>query len=88
MARMQHLEEKCVRLLREIDVNQASVPDMPSRCRPIPLSNAMASMQRKKFRFHRVRSSPNSRCFKKKATARRLIVADLELNKLILKVEP
>lgn len=85
MARKRHSDEDILKLLREIEVRLASGSDVSASCRAAGISDATYYTWRKKF-GGMVRSQLSEmKALEKENQRLKKIVADLELDKLILK---
>ena len=85
MARKQYSDEDCLKILRQVEVELAAGADVATACRSAGISDATFYTWRKKFG-----SMGRSQLSELKALAKenhrlKKIVADLELDKLILK---
>jgi putative transposase len=85
MARKRYSDEDILKLPREIELRLASGSDVPAACRAAGVSDATYYNWRKKFGG--VGKSPLSelKALEKENQRLKKIVADLELDKLILK---
>ena len=84
MARKRHSDEDCLRLLREIEVHLAGGSDVGTACRTAGISDATYYAWRKKF-GGMGRQLAELKTLQREAQRLNKIVADLELEKLILK---
>ncbi|MEL7104782.1 MAG: transposase [Pseudomonadota bacterium] len=85
MARKRHSDEDVLKLLREIEVKLAGGSDVASACRSVGISDATYYNWRKRFGgMGRSQLSVMKSLEKENARLKR-IVAELELDKLILK---
>ena len=85
MARKRYSDEDCLKLLREIELHLSSGMDVPTACRTAGISDATYYSWRRRFG-----SMSRSDLAEKKALAKenqrlKKIIAELELDKLILK---
>ena len=85
MARKRHSDEDVLKLLREIEVNLASGSDVPSACRSVGISDATYYNWRKRFGGMGKSQLSELRSLEKENARLKKIVAELELDKLILK---
>ena len=85
MARKRYSDEDVLRLLREIEVSLADGLDVVSACRKAGLSDATYYNWRKKFGGVGRTQLAAKKVLEKENARLKRIVADLELNKLILK---
>ena len=85
MARKRHSDEDILRILREIEVHLSSGRDVPSVCRSAGLSDATYYKWRKKFGGMGKSQLSEMKSLEKENQRLKKIVADLELDKLILK---
>lgn len=85
MARKRYSDEDVLRLLREIEVNLASGQDVPSACRAVGISDATYCTWRKKFGAMGRSQLSELKALGKENARLKKIVAELELDKLILK---
>jgi putative transposase len=85
MARKRHSDEDILKLLREVEVHLASGSDVPTACRTSGISEATYFNWRKRFgglaRSHLI----ELKALEKENQRLKKIVAELELDKLILK---
>ena len=84
MARKRHSDEDCLRLLREIEVHLAGGSDVGTACRTAGTSDATYYAWRKKF-GGMGRPLAEAETLQRENQRLKEIVADLELDKLILK---
>jgi transposase-like protein len=85
MARKRHSDEDCLKLLREIEVQLASGSDVATACRAVGISDATYYAWRKKFGSMGRSQLVELKALEKENQRLKKIVADLELDKLILK---
>ena len=85
MARKRHSDEDVLKLLREIEVKLASGSDVPSACRSVGISDATSYNWRKRFGGMGKSQLSELRSLEKENARLKKIVAELELDKLILK---
>jgi len=85
MARKRHSDEEVLRLLREIEVNLHGGMDVVSACRKAGVSDKTYYVWRKKFGGMGRSQLAEKKALEKENARLKRIVADLELDKLILK---
>ena len=85
MARKRHSDEDCLKLLREIELQLAAGSDVPSACRAAGISDATYYNWRKKFGGMGRSQLAEKKALEKENHRLKKIIADLELDKLILK---
>lgn len=85
MARKRYSDEEVLKLLREIEVHLASGSDVVSACRSVGLSDATYYNWRKRFGGMGKSQLSELRALEKENSRLKKIVAELELDKLILK---
>ncbi|MEM9371424.1 MAG: transposase [Pseudomonadota bacterium] len=85
MARKRHTDEDALRLLREIEVHLSSGLDVAEACRKAGISDATYYTWRKKFGGMGRSQLSQMRALEKENQRLKRIVAELELDKLILK---
>ena len=85
MARKRHSDEDILKLLREIEVKLANGSDVQSACRGVGISDATYYNWRKRFGGMGRSQLSEMRSLEKENTRLKKIVAELELDKLILK---
>lgn len=85
MARKRHSDEDILKLLREIEVHLASGSDVASACRTAGISDATYYNWRKKFGGIGRSQLSELKTLAKENQRLKKIVADLELDKMILK---
>ncbi len=85
MARKRHSDEDILRLLREIELSLASGSDVATACRAAGVSDATYYTWRKRFGGMGRSEMANLKALRKENDRLKKIVAELELDKLILK---
>jgi transposase-like protein len=85
MARKRYSDEDILKLLREIEVCLASGSDVATACRAAGISDATYYTWRKKFGGMARPQLSEMKALEKENQRLKKIVADLELDKLILK---
>jgi transposase-like protein len=85
MARKRHSDEDILKLLREIEVRLASGSDVSTACRSAGISDVTYYTWRKKFGGMARSQLSEMKALEKENQRLKKIVADLELDKLILK---
>jgi transposase-like protein len=85
MARKRHSDEEALRLLREIEVHLSAGYDVPAACRQAGISEATYYTWRRKFGGMGRPQLAEMRALEKENRRLKKIVAELELDKLILK---
>ena len=85
MARKRYSDEDILKLLREIELNLASGNDVPSACRAVGISDATYYNWRKRFGGMGRSQLSELKSLEKENGRLKKIVAELELDKLILK---
>jgi putative transposase len=85
MARKRYSDEDILKLLREIEVRLASGSDVATACRAAGISDATYYTWRKKFGGMARSQLSEMKALEKENQRLKKIVADLELDKLILK---
>ncbi len=85
MARKRHSDEDILKLLREIEVRLASGSDVSTACRSAGIGDATYYMWRKKFGGMARSQLSEMKALEKENQRLKKIVADLELDKLILR---
>ena len=85
MARKRYLDEGILKLLREIELNLAAGSDVATACRSVGISDATYYNWRKRFGGMGKSQLPELKALEKENSRLKKIVADLELDKLILK---
>ena len=85
MARKRHSDEDVLKLLREIELALASGNDVATACRSVGISDATYYNWRKRFGGMARSQLSEMKALEKENTRLKKIVAELELDKLILK---
>jgi putative transposase len=85
MARKRYSDEDCLRLLREIELQVAAGSDVPTACRSAGISDATYYNWRKKFGGMGRSQLAELKALQKENSRLKKVVAELELDKLILK---
>jgi putative transposase len=85
MARKRYSDEDCLRLLREIELQLAAGSDVATACRSAGISDATYYNWRRKFGGMGRSQLAELKALEKENSRLKKIVADLELDKLILK---
>ena len=85
MARKRHSDEDILKLLREIELNLAAGNDVVSACRSVGISDATYYNWRKRFGGMGRSQLSELKSLEKENGRLKKIVAELELDKLILK---
>ena len=85
MARKRYSDEDILRLLREIELSLASGSDVATACRTAGVSDATYYTWRKRFGGMGRSEMANLKALQKENDRLKKIVAELELDKLILK---
>ena len=85
MARKRYSDEDILKLLREIELNLASGSDVPTACRAVGISDATYYNWRKRFGGMGKSQLSELKALEKENNRLKKIVAELELDKLILK---
>ena len=85
MTRKRYSDEDVLKLLREIEVHLASGSDVASACRSVGVSDATYYNWRKRFGGMGKSQLSELRALEKENSRLKRIVAELELDKLILK---
>ena len=85
MARKRHSDEDILKLLREIELNLASGSDVATACRAVGISDPTYYNWRKRFGGMGKSHLSEMKALEKENTRLKKIVAELELDKLILK---
>ena len=85
MARKRHSDEDILKLLREIELNLASGNDVVSACRSVGISDATYYNWRTRFGGMGRSQLSELKALEKENGRLKKIVAELELDKLILK---
>jgi transposase-like protein len=85
MARKRYSDEDVLRLLREIEIHLSTGADVPTACRSAGISDATYYTWRKKFGGMGRSQLSEMKALQKENSRLKKIVAELELDKLILK---
>ena len=85
MARKRYSDEDVLNLLRQIDVELSSGSDVASACRKVGISDATYYTWRRKYGGMAKSQLQEMKSLEKENARLKRIVADLELDKLILK---
>ena len=85
MARKRHSDEDILKLLREIELRLASGSDVSTACRSAGISDATYYTWRKKFGGMARSQLSEMKALERENQRLKKIVADLELDKLILR---
>ena len=85
MARKRHSDEDCLRILRQVELDLAGGADVTKACRTAGISDATYYTWRKKFGGMARPQLTELKTLEKENQRLKRIVADLELDKLILK---
>ena len=85
MARKRYSDEDCLKLLREIELQLAAGSDIATSCRSAGISDATYYTWRKRFRGMGRAQLSELRALQKENGRLKKIVAELVLDKLILK---
>ena len=85
MARKRYSDEDCLKILREIEVHLAGGMDIPTACRSAGISDATYYNWRKRFGSMARSDLAEKKALEKENQRLKKIVAELELDKLILK---
>ena len=85
MARKRHSDEDILKLLREIELALASGYDVATACRSVGISDATYYNWRKRFGGMARSQLSEMKALEKENMGLKKIVAELELDKLILK---
>lgn len=85
MARKRYSDEDCLTILRQVEVELASGADVAKSCRAAGISDATYYTWRKKFGGMTKSQLTELKALEKENRRLKSIVADLELDKLILK---
>jgi putative transposase len=85
MARNRHSDEDCLKLLREIELKLEGGSDVSAVCRSAGISDATCYTWRKRFGGMGRSQLAELKALEKENQRLRKIVADLKLDKLILK---
>ena len=85
MARKRYTDEDCLKLLREIELQLAGGADVSAACRSVGISDATYYTWRKKFGGMGRAQLAELKALKRENQRLKKIIAELELDKLILK---
>ncbi|MEM9393743.1 MAG: transposase [Pseudomonadota bacterium] len=85
MARKRHSDEDILKLLREIEMSLTAGDDVASACRSVGISDATYYNWRKRFGGMGRSHLPEMKSLEKENARLKKIVAEFELDKLILK---
>ena len=85
MARKRHSDEDILKLLREIELKLSGGSDVASACRSVGISDATYYNWRRRFGGMGRSQLSEMKSLEKENTRLKKIVAELELDKLILK---
>ena len=85
MARKRYSDEDCLKLLREIELHLSSGMDVPTACRTAGISDATYYSWRKRFGSMSRSDLAEKKALEKENLRLKKIIAELELDKLILK---
>ena len=85
MSRKRYTDEDILKLLREIELNLASGSDVPTACRSVGISDGTYYNWRKRFGGMGRSQLSEFKTLEKENNRLKKIVAELELDKLILK---
>ena len=85
MARKRHSDEEILKLLREIEVKLANGSDVQSACRSVGVSDATYYKGRKRFGGMGKSQLSELRSLERENVGLKKILAELELDKLILR---
>jgi transposase-like protein len=85
MARKRHTDEDCLKILRQVELELAGGADVVKACRSAGISDATYYAWRKKFGGMARSQLSELKALEKENQRLKKIVADLELDKLILK---
>ena len=85
MARKRHSDEDLLKLLREIELKLTAGDDVASACRSVGISDATYYNWRKRFGGMGLAQLSEMKSLEKENARLKKIVAELELDKLILK---
>jgi putative transposase len=85
MARKRHSDEDCLKILRQVELDLAGGADVAKACRFAGISDATYYTWRKKFGGMARSQLSELKALEKENQRLKKIVADLELDKLILK---
>ncbi len=85
MARKRHSDEDCLKILRQVELDLAGGADVAKACRSAGISDATYYTWRKKYGGMARSQLSELKALEKENQRLKKIVADLELDKLILK---
>ena len=85
MARKRYSDEDCLKILRQVELDLAAGSDVAKACRAAGISDATFYTWRKKFGGMAKPQLTELKALEKENQRLKKIVADLELDKLILK---
>ena len=85
MARKRYSDEDCLKILRQVELDLAGGADVAKACRAAGISDATYYIWRKKFGGMAKSQLTELKALEKENQRLKKIVADLELDKLILK---
>ena len=85
MARKRYSDDDVLRLLREVEIHLSSGSDISSACRTVGISDATYYKWRKRYGGMGRSQLSELKALEKENSRLKKIVADLELDKLILK---
>ena len=85
MARKRYSDEDCLKLLREIELQLAAGSDVPAACRSAGISDATYYNWRTRFGGMGRSQLSELKALQKENSRLKKVVAELELDKLILK---
>ena len=85
MARKRHLDEDILKLLREIELDLSSGSDVATACRTVGISDATYYNWRRRFGGMAKSQLSEKKALEKENVRLKKIIAELELDKLILK---
>ncbi len=85
MARKRYSDENCLNILRQVELDLAGGSDVAKACRAAGISDATYYTWRKKFGGMAKSQLTELKALEKENQRLKKIVADLELDKLILK---
>jgi transposase-like protein len=85
MARKRYSDEDCLEILRQVELDLAAGADVAKACRTAGISDATYYIWRKKFGGMAKPQLTELKALEKENQRLKKIVADLELDKLILK---
>ena len=85
MARKRYSDEDCLKILRQVELDLAAGADVAKACRAAGISDATYYIWRKKFGGMAKSQLTELKALEKENQRLKKIVADLELDKLILK---